>query len=34
MGNIAEAKRFFLLSEQGKMEKQVSVIVHKGDSNY
>ena len=34
MGNIAEAKRFFLLSAQGKMQNQVSVIVHKGDENY
>jgi O-antigen ligase len=34
MGNIAEAKRFFLLGKQGKMQKQVSVFVHKGDENY
>jgi tetratricopeptide (TPR) repeat protein len=34
MGNIAEAKRFFLLSRQREGEKNVSVFVHKGNEKY
>ena len=34
LGNIAEAKRFILLGEQGKTGKQVSVFLHKGNENY